>query len=140
MWWHHKSKDIEQIPRGGGQRFRRLRHWQSGTSGRSLLQVVKGRLDDMAMMTRADHSGSEGVRGSGNLVKDLAVSVLELVVELVLELGYPIGRLVQMMKGLGRRWNVWSEMVMVLQRFRDLWIDHEEENRSVIEVAWTDGW
>ena len=61
LWWHHKSKDIEQILGGGGQRFRRLRHWQSGTSGGSLLRAVKGRLDDMAMMTRADHSGSKGV-------------------------------------------------------------------------------
>ena len=102
--------------------------------------MVKGRLDDMAMVTRADHIASEGMRGSGNLVKHLAVFVFELVVKLVLELGYPIGRLVRMMKGLGRRWNVWSEMVMVLQRFRDLWTDHEEKNRSVMEVTWTDGW
>jgi hypothetical protein len=137
LWWHHKSKNIEQILAGGGQRFKRLRHWQSGTSAINLLKVVKGRLEDVAMMTRADHSGSVGVRGAGNLVRDLALSVLEIVVELVVELGYPVGRLVQMMKGLGRKWYVWSEMVEVLQRFKALWM-HEEMMKEAVQMRWAD--
>ena len=42
-----------------------------------------------------------------------------------------------MMKGLGRKWYVFSEMVEVLQRFKALWI-HEEMMKEAVQMRWTD--
>jgi hypothetical protein len=105
---------------GHGQNVRRLRHWRSGTVQRELLQVVGGRMDSMAWLTRADADGAGGVRGAGDFRRDVKIFVVELFLELVFVLDYPMSKLIQWVKGMCRSWYVWDEVVVVLQRMSDL--------------------
>jgi hypothetical protein len=120
LWWHHRSKNVESVLAGRGQNVRRLRHWRSGTVQRELLKVVGGRMDSMAWLTRADSDGAGGVRGAGDFRRDLKISVVELFLELVLVLDYPMSKLIQWIKEMCRSWYVWDEVVVVLQRMSDL--------------------
>ena len=77
-------------------------------------------MDSMAWLTRADSDGAGGVRGAGDFRRDLKISVVELFLELVLVLDYPMSKLIQWVKGMCRSWYVWDEVVVVLQRMSDL--------------------
>lgn len=118
LWWHHRSKNIDSLLSGLGQKFRKLRHWRSGSSTRSMVQTVRARMEDVFMMTRWDGGWQTGCRGSGVGPRDVTVSVVEMLIELMWELGYPSGQLVRMFRGMGMVFSFWNNMVPVVQMLR----------------------
>ena len=77
-------------------------------------------MDSMAWLTRADADGAGGVRGAGNFRRDVKMSVVELFLELIFMLDYPMSKLIPWVKGMCRSWYVWDKVVDVLQRLSDL--------------------
>ena len=81
--------------------------------------MVRSRLLDIMVMTRWRGGCEDGVRGAGNGERDLKISVVELVWELVQELGFLSSKLVRMFRGLARQQSVWVDMIPIVQRLGD---------------------
>jgi hypothetical protein len=112
-WWHH-NKNIEQIASDGKQKFKKLKHWRSGSAKRQMLGTLRARLDAIALMTRKGFV-TGGQRGSGNWKCDVCRSALELFTELHVALQYPLRDLVCLVRRMGRTSELWADILVNVQ-------------------------
>lgn len=128
--WFHWSKNIGYVGETGRQKFKKLKHWRSGTTKTQLIGTLRTRLDDIAAMTRAEDGVAEtSWRGSGCLQRDLQQSVGELVVEVYVTLGYRLREIVRLIKCMGRTSSMWAEAVSYVQSLKNK-LEEEEREKS----------
>lgn len=108
-WWFN-LKNEEMVFSQGTQRLFRLKHWDSASTAKQKMQVVRSRLLSMMDATRMLPGWSGGEVGSGDAGRDLTASVFGFWVELVWCLGYPARRLNKVLQGLRLR-NGWWDRV-----------------------------
>ena len=132
LWWRFNNKNIETILSTGRQGFKRLMAWDCGANTRSLLQVVRTKLESIVAMTRMDKLWVGGPAGSGDIVRDVTVAVLEMCIELVWCLGYPVAKLYRLIQGMRLRSALWYRVKVELRWIQDMKDEYQRVARGLM--------
>jgi hypothetical protein len=127
--WHHKNKNAESILSIGKQKFMKLRPWKSGSYSRQLLGTVRTRLCSMLAMTKNNPGRSGGMRGDGDVVRDMIASTSEFVAELHLGLQYPMRALIRLLIAMARTSELWCDVVCAVKQMAQE-IENKEEQAA----------
>ena len=129
--WHHHNKNAESVMSGNKQKFLKLRPWGSGTYNRQLLRVVRSRLCDMLKMTKAVEGQVDGMRGDGDIVRDMIVTTMEFLTELHVCLQYPMRALIRLLVSMAAQSGLWSDVLCVVKQIA--W-KYEKEKIEAAEI------